>query len=164
MFELYKHFQFEAGHQLPNHKGKCRRPHGHSYKLTIKLRSSSLHSNGSNQNMVMDFADLSAIVEHMIDTYLDHHWLNDTLNCEAPTAEIIAQWIYRHLKPQLPQLIEVNLNETASAGVRYWEPETRVATQTLPRTYCSGSDASVGVEDKGLPLAKTHTLADGPLQ
>jgi len=128
MFELYKHFQFEAGHQLPNHNGKCRRPHGHSYKLTVKLQSDTLHASGSCQNMVMDFADLSAIVDDMIATYLDHHWLNETLDCEAPTAEVIARWIYQHLKPQLPQLTAVTLNETASAGVTYWEPESDAKT------------------------------------
>lgn len=122
MFELYKHFQFEAGHKLPLHKGKCSRPHGHSYKLTVKLQSNTLHDSGSSQNMVMDFADLSAIVDEMIETYLDHHWLNDTLECEAPTAEVIARWIFQYLKPHIPQLSMVTLNETSTAGVSYYEP------------------------------------------
>ncbi len=122
MFELTKQFYFEAGHVLIHHDGKCSRPHGHSYRLTVRLRTNHLIDSGAKTNMVMDFADLSAIVKEMIDTYLDHHWLNDTLQSESTTAEFIARWIYHHLKPKLPDLVAISLNETSSAAVTYSEP------------------------------------------
>ena len=30
-----KLFKFEAAHRLPNHPGKCKNLHGHSYKLEV---------------------------------------------------------------------------------------------------------------------------------
>lgn len=32
-----KTFTFEAAHHLEHHRGKCRRPHGHSYKLEVMV-------------------------------------------------------------------------------------------------------------------------------
>lgn len=119
MFELEKSFSFEAGHALCHHDGKCRRPHGHSYLLTVHLRAQELISDGPKCNMVMDFSDLSVIVKKMIDTHLDHHWLNDTLSSDSPTAEFIARWIFNYLKPQIPLLIAISLHETASSKVVY---------------------------------------------
>lgn len=121
MFELTKQFTFEAGHMLAHHDGKCRRPHGHSYILTVRLRTEYLIQEGPKTNMVIDFADLSSIVKEMIFSHLDHHWLNDTLQSDSPTAEYIARWIYQYLKPKLPMLVAVSLNETASSAVTYSE-------------------------------------------
>ncbi len=121
MFELNKHFRFESAHVLKYHTGKCGRPHGHSYELTVSLRSDTLCPEGSSTNMVMDFNDIATIVKPMIETYFDHHWINETLQCESPTAEFIAQWIFRYLKPRLPLLTRVTVNETTTSSVTYWE-------------------------------------------
>lgn len=119
MFELEKQFTFEAGHVLPHHHGKCSRRHGHSYCLTVRLRANKLNSEGSSTNMVMDFSDICQAVEPMIKQHLDHHWLNESLQCESPTCEFIARWIFEYLKPKLPLLHSVTLRETASASVTY---------------------------------------------
>ena len=119
MFELEKTFHFEAGHVLVHHKGKCSMPHGHSYILTIQVRSNSLEKSGPKTNMVMDFDDISSQVKPMIFEYLDHKWLNDSLQSDSPTAEFIAKWIYDHLEAKIPGLYAVSLNETASSKVVY---------------------------------------------
>lgn len=121
MFELEKTFTFEAGHQLVHHDGKCRHRHGHSYILRVVLKSDELVATGPKTNMVIDFVDIKAAVKPMITKYLDHRWLNDTLGTESPTSEYIAQWIYRHLKPNLPLLHSITLHETASSRVTYSE-------------------------------------------
>ncbi len=121
MFELEKNFSFEAGHVLPHHEGKCSRPHGHSYGLTVRLRSAQLIGEGASTNMVIDFCDICAVVDPMIKEYLDHYWLNDSLQCESPTAEFIARWIYKYLKPKLPLLQSISIHETLSASVTYSE-------------------------------------------
>lgn len=121
MFEIKKQFTFEAGHQLIHHDGQCSHPHGHSYILTIHITSDTLNSNGPKKNMIIDFSDISAIVKPMIDTYLDHCWLNDTLHTDSPTVEFIARWIYKHLKPKLPLLTKISLHETATSQVTYTE-------------------------------------------
>lgn len=119
MFELEKSFSFEAGHVLPLHDGKCREPHGHSYSLTIHIRSDKLIQSGPKTNMVIDFTDINIIVRPMIEKFLDHKWLNDSLQCEAPTVEFIAVWIYNYLKPLLPNLYAISIYETATSRVFY---------------------------------------------
>ena len=64
---ITREFTFEASHHLPNHKGKCRRPHGHSYRLQISLRGPIKEAPGqSDEGMVMDFDDLKCIVNSTI--------------------------------------------------------------------------------------------------
>ncbi len=118
MFELEKSFRFEAGHVLPP-PGKCSVPHGHSYQMIVMIRSETLIVQGTKKNMVMDFHDISTIVKPMIEEFLDHKWLNDSLNCEAPTAEFIAKWIFDYLDDLLPNLYAISLYETPTSKVTY---------------------------------------------
>lgn len=122
MFELQKTFHFEAGHSLEHHDGKCRGPHGHSYILTIHLASETLTPSGPKKNMIVDLTDVSLIAEKMVKEFLDHHWLNDSLDNDSPTIEFISRWVFDHLKPQLPNLRAVSLNETATSKVIYRPP------------------------------------------
>lgn len=120
MFEIEKTFRFEAGHQLVYHNGPCARPHGHSYTVTVKLRSDHLINEGPKKNMVMDYGDISTIVKKVINNKLDHFWLNDTLNCDSTTAEFIAKWFFDILKPQIPMLCAVTVKETDSSAATYY--------------------------------------------
>ncbi len=119
MYEIEKSFTFEAGHVLKHHDGKCSQPHGHSYKLTVVLCAVQLIAEGPKKNMVIDFLDIGTIVKPMIEKYFDHHWINDTLQTDSPTAEFMARWIYEYLQPFLPGLKSISLNETATAKVTY---------------------------------------------
>jgi len=119
MYQLEKIFTFEAGHLLTSHDGKCKQPHGHSYVLTVILRSDKLIQSGPKRNMVMDFSSLTEIVRPMIEQYFDHKWLNDSLHEEATTMEFISKWIYDYLKPHLPDLYAITLAETATIKVTY---------------------------------------------
>ena len=67
---------------------------------------------------VMDFADLKQAVMPVFEQ-LDHRYLNDIPGLENPTAEHIAGWIWQRLKPALPQLCRVVINETCTSGVTY---------------------------------------------
>ena len=119
---LEKDFRFEASHQLPNHEGKCRRLHGHSWKMTVKV-AGQLQTEGSQQGMVTDYGVLSAIVKPLIDEKLDHWHLNDTTKLENPTSEELARWIFQRLKGAIPNLIAVQVEETCTARCTYYEDE-----------------------------------------
>lgn len=119
MFELRKSFQFEASHQLVHHDGKCANLHGHSYTLTVELRSSELIPTGCKRNMVTDFSDISSTVKNILKSHLDHHHLNDTLETDSPTGEYIAHWVYHRLKPHLTKLTAVEIRETATSSCTY---------------------------------------------
>lgn len=120
MYTLEKSYTFEAGHSLCYHDGKCREPHGHSYTLTLHIQSPSLQESGPKKNMVMDFNDIGLIVKPLIKSHLDHHWLNDTLQSDSPTAEYIAKWIFDYLKPKISGLRAVTIAETATSKVTYY--------------------------------------------
>jgi 6-pyruvoyltetrahydropterin/6-carboxytetrahydropterin synthase len=120
MFEIEKHFSFEAGHVLEAHDGKCAFPHGHSYQLTVVVRSERVQGAGPSQGMVCDFQEISSLVEPMIEEYFDHRWLNETLHTDSSTAEVIAQWVFEYLRPKLPGLYKVTVAETATARASYF--------------------------------------------
>jgi 6-pyruvoyltetrahydropterin/6-carboxytetrahydropterin synthase len=109
---IRKQFTFEAAHVLPHHDGKCSRLHGHSYRLDVSLEG-DLQTTGPAQGMVVDFDALSGIVRGGVIEELDHRSLNDVI--ENPTSENIVIWIWKRLAPDLAQLSELVLWETATA-------------------------------------------------
>lgn len=67
---------------------------------------------------VMDFGDIKAACQPVIDE-LDHRYLNEIPGLENPTSERIAEWLWKRLRPLLPQLSAVEVRETCTAGCRY---------------------------------------------
>lgn len=96
-WELSKEFSFEAAHQLPLHDGKCSRLHGHSFKGRVVVWGGYLQEAGPKTGMLVDYADMSTAIKHMVDNYLDHYYLNEVLHITNPTSELLAQWIYHYL-------------------------------------------------------------------
>ncbi|GJD11111.1 6-carboxy-5,6,7,8-tetrahydropterin synthase [Galdieria sulphuraria] len=122
-FWLEKSFTFEAMHYLTYHDGKCSRPHGHSYQVTVRLSGKQLETQGPKKNMLTDFSCISVVCKDLKEKYLDHYCLNETLETDSPTSEFIAQWIYQQLKPQLPLLSAVIVSETNTSRAIY-QPDT----------------------------------------
>ncbi len=108
-----KVFTFDAAHQLPNHPGKCRRLHGHTYRLEVTVAAELDAKTG----MVLDFYDLSSVVKEKVLSRLDHRYLNDFV--ENSTAENLCLWIAR-------ELTELPLQQ-----IRLWETPTSCATLRL---------------------------------
>lgn len=91
---LSKQFHFEAAHSLPGHRGKCARVHGHSYRLEVTLRGPIKRLAGaSDDGMVMDFAELSELVQQAVLDRLDHQNLNEVTGVRT-TAENLVYWIW----------------------------------------------------------------------
>lgn len=114
--EIYKEFVFEAAHYLPNVPAghKCGRLHGHSFKVALHVAAPLDPHTG----WVMDFADIKAAFKSCYET-LDHNYLNEIPGLENPTSEVIAVWIWQQMKPVLPQLVKVVINETCTSGCVY---------------------------------------------
>jgi 6-pyruvoyltetrahydropterin/6-carboxytetrahydropterin synthase len=114
--EIFKEFTFEAAHRLPNlpAEHKCNRLHGHSFRVGVYVAGPEDPATG----WVMDFAEVKAAYEP-VRRVLDHYYLNDIAGLENPTSEAIARWIWRRLKPSLPQLSKVKIWETCTAGCVY---------------------------------------------
>ncbi len=114
--DIFKVFTFEAAHWLPNvpAEHKCKRMHGHSFRVEVHVTGPL----GEQTGWVMDFADLKDTVDPIIDK-LDHYCLNDIEGLDNPTSEHIAKWLWARLKPGLPEMTKVIVQETCNAGCIY---------------------------------------------
>jgi 6-pyruvoyltetrahydropterin/6-carboxytetrahydropterin synthase len=57
------------GHRLPEHFGKCKNIHGHSYRMIVELEGGL-----NDKGMIMDYYDLKKIVNPVIEE-LDHAFM-----------------------------------------------------------------------------------------
>jgi len=114
--EIWKEFTFDAAHVLPNvpEGHKCRRLHGHTYRVRIYVSGEP----DDRVGWVMDFGDIKAAFEPILDR-LDHYYLNDIEVLEKPTAEVLARWIWQRLEPRLPMLSRIEIHETCTTGCSY---------------------------------------------
>lgn len=114
--EIFKIFTIEAAHRLPRvpETHKCRRLHGHSFRIEVRLRGRVATDTG----WVQDFADVGQAFEPLY-RELDHQYLNEIPGLENPTSEQLAMWVWERLKPRLPLLAEVTVHETCTAGCTY---------------------------------------------
>ena len=114
--EIFKTFTLECAHRLPNVPAghKCARMHGHSFRIDV-------HVSGpvdAHSGWVMDFADLRTAFQPLFER-LDHRCLNDVAGLENPTSENLAKWVWRELRPGLPQLTKITVHETCTSGCVY---------------------------------------------
>jgi len=114
--QIFKDFTFDSAHFLPNvpETHKCREIHGHTYRLTVFVEG-DLHP---ELGWVMDFTDIKEVVEPVV-KIADHKMLNNIPGLENPTCEIFAVWFWNSIKPGLPGLVKIQLNETPTSGVVY---------------------------------------------
>ena len=113
---LSKTFGFEAAHWLPCFppEHKCRRMHGHSFRVEVVVEGPLDPAKG----YLMDFGDLKAAAQPL-EQALDHRCLNEIPGLENPTSEMIARWIWDRLKPTMPLLAEVIVQETCTSRCSY---------------------------------------------
>ena len=144
---IFKEFKFEAAHQLPNHNGKCRNLHGHSYVAICSVDGDVSETEGaSDEGMVMDFAAISEIMKPIVER-LDHSFIvcgdepayliAEQAGYTAKggdrafgkvchvgvrtTAENLAKWIYEQVREQLPHsaALWITVKETAKTTATY---------------------------------------------
>ena len=114
--ELVKTFGFEAAHWLPTcpQGHKCRRMHGHSFKIDVAVSGPVDPKKG----YLIDYGDIS-VAWTSLDEQLDHHLLNEIDGLENPTSEMLAVWVWDRLKPQLPMLASITVHETCTSSCVY---------------------------------------------
>ena len=105
---VYRKFDFDAAHFLPNYQGKCANMHGHRWTIEVGVEGEIDIKTG----MVMDFTVLKEKMKPIIETY-DHHTVNDYIY--LPTAENIARIIFQDLT------LSINTDKIKLAIVRVWE-------------------------------------------
>jgi 6-pyruvoyltetrahydropterin/6-carboxytetrahydropterin synthase len=88
---IFKDFSFAAAHSIRGHTGGCQNLHGHNYRVRVHLRARELDELG----MVLDFADLKAIMREVLSPF-DHHLLNEVppFDERNTTAELLAEHVF----------------------------------------------------------------------
>jgi len=129
-----KEFTFDAAHHLHMYEGKCKRLHGHTYRLVVTV-SGLLNSIG----MVMDFGDLKSVVQKRIEQRLDHAYLNEALPPMNTTAENMVVWMWEELQAGLAEFQKAEENGASDGQDLRLEQltlnETPTSSATLKREW-----------------------------
>ena len=114
--ELIRTFRFDAAHSLPNAPAghKCRRLHGHSYRVDVHVTGPVDPATG----WVMDFGELKAAVEPAL-AALDHRCLNDVPGLANSTSEQLAKYLWDRIAPRLGGLSAVTVWESDTSRCVY---------------------------------------------
>lgn len=113
--KITKRLEFDAGHRLLRHEGKCRNIHGHRYavEVTCALREEQVLD---DVGRVVDFGVIKGVFGKWLDDTVDHGFLfhiQDPLGPTfiaagkhvavpwEPTAENLASWFLREAASQL---------------------------------------------------------------
>ena len=111
----------DTGHRVPNHKSKCRHMHGHRYRWEAELEGDVVTQEGvSEEGMLMDFSDVSTILNQYVHDVVDHAFIvfeGDTEALSAlsqmgdehrtlivpfiPTAENLAKWAFEQVESRI---------------------------------------------------------------
>ncbi|WP_135366323.1 6-pyruvoyl trahydropterin synthase family protein [Halosimplex halophilum] len=122
--------RISSGHRIQHHDGKCSRPHGHNYKISVEVTGEI-----TDEGWVVDKGEITSIVDRW-----DHRFLleeGDPLieafqqsgDAEAvvvldypPTAEVMASVLERRIQTQLPETVtevSVEVRETGELCATY---------------------------------------------
>ncbi len=113
---LVKDFRFESAQTLPmaGEGHKCGQMHGHSFLVEISVEGEVDQKTG----WIYDHSRISKAMNPLVER-LDHAYLNEIEGLENPTIELMADWFWKRLKPDLPGLSEIVIHETPTARCRY---------------------------------------------
>jgi 6-pyruvoyltetrahydropterin/6-carboxytetrahydropterin synthase len=122
MHRIFKDFTFAAAHAIRGHTRGCENLHGHNYRVRVHVEARELDPLG----MVIDFADLKAIVQEIVGPF-DHRVINEVppFDVRNTTAERLSEWVFEEVAARLaasPDAARVSV-----ARVEVWENDTACA-------------------------------------
>ena len=118
---IMRRIEFNAGHRLLGHEGKCQFFHGHNYTVDFYVTGQQVDDVGR----IVDFATLKSTLKDWIDEHWDHGFIlyrEDHNAIEAikqvqptkyyllpfnPTAENMARYLLEEICPQLLRRLHV---------------------------------------------------------
>src|SRR5260370_31966375 len=129
MHTIFKDFPFAAAHAIRGHTRGCENLHGHNYRVRVYLRARQLDALG----MVLDFADLKAIMQDVLGPF-DHHVLNEVppFDERNTTAELLAQYVYGEVAKRVSAADATDAVEAVDENARPGESKQgRAAAQHI---------------------------------
>jgi 6-pyruvoyltetrahydropterin/6-carboxytetrahydropterin synthase len=130
MHRISKDFTFSAAHAIRGHTRGCQNLHGHNYRVRVHVAARELDALG----MVVDFADLKAMMQEIIGPF-DHHVINEVppFDVRNTTAELIAEHVFAEVAARLAAgaLAGAHANSDPArvkvTRVEVWENDTACA-------------------------------------
>jgi 6-pyruvoyltetrahydropterin/6-carboxytetrahydropterin synthase len=122
MHRISKDFTFAAAHAIRGHTRGCQNLHGHNYRVRVHLAATELDELG----MVLDFADLKAIVQEILAPF-DHRVINEVppFDQRNTTAERLSEYVFAEVAARLAGRGE--RERVRVARVEVWENDTACA-------------------------------------
>jgi len=106
--------KFDSAHFIPNHPGKCKNVHGHTWVVETFIEVDKLDP---VTGISIDFSKVKDDLKNILP---DHRFLNNIFDF-PPSAENIAKYIFEKLKEKGYKVRKVVLWETEKNGVEYFE-------------------------------------------
>jgi len=129
---LTKSFTFDAAHHLHLYEGKCKNLHGHTYQLELTI-SGFVNEIG----IAVDFDDIKTMYKSVIESKLDHRYLNEVLPPMNTTAENMVVWMWEELDAFLTERGLKNQGVRLEELVLYETPTSRA---TLKRAWLDADE------------------------
>lgn len=114
---IVQRFEFDAGHRVLGHAGKCRHLHGHRYVAEVLIGAVEL----DDLSMVMDFGKIKLLIGAWIDTNWDHNMIlhpDDNLVRDGQFEPLIRDFLEDTYGGRYPYIMPANTNPTAEALAR----------------------------------------------
>lgn len=105
MITIKRKFEFDAGHRVLGHEGKCANLHGHRYTAEFEITAVDL----DKLDRVIDYSEIKRVIGGWIDANLDHTTL---LHPEDPLWDI-EEKVLHSLFPNKRPFVMPNGNPTA---------------------------------------------------
>ena len=142
---IRRYVETDTGHRVPNHKSKCKHMHGHRYRFEAEIEGDVVETSGvSEEGMLMDFSDISAILTREVHDVVDHAFVvyrGDKTARRAlefmgdghrtvvvdfiPTAENLAKWAFEQVEPHI---VSTYGNKLKLVAMHVWETPKSVAS------------------------------------
>ncbi|MDA0715944.1 MAG: 6-carboxytetrahydropterin synthase [archaeon] len=137
----------DTGHRVPNHRSKCRHIHGHRYRFEAEIEGDVVTKKGvSEEGMLIDFSDVSHILQVHIHDIVDHAFVVAESDHELlaileqlptehrtvvvpfiPTAENLAKWAFEQVEPHIEtaygnslRLVAMHCRETPKSTASWY--------------------------------------------
>ena len=133
--KIAKEFRWEMGHRLPDHFGKCKNIHGHSYKMLVEF-SGELDKSG----MIIDYYDVKKIINPVIEK-LDHAFMvnkNDKVVLDF-LEKMDSKRVVVNFESTAENICKYLLNEVSKTSLPENVKEIKVRVQETTEDYAEES-------------------------
>ena len=133
--KIAKEFRWEMGHRLPDHFGKCKNIHGHSYKMLVEF-SGELDKSG----MIIDYYDVEKIINPVIEK-LDHAFMvnkNDKVVLDF-LEKMDSKRVVVNFESTAENICKYLLNEVSKTSLPENVKEIKVRVQETTEDYAEES-------------------------